>query len=122
MKATVDDLKNALAEAASIIEGLVPGFGEYDTIAKSAMQDVARYRVLSTDNEETMEPKEFLLQFFKFEYSGDNSFDELKEKFSILANDIVRIFPRNPERTVALRKLLECIDCVNRAANTEPTE
>jgi hypothetical protein len=33
-----------------------------------------------------------------------------------LASDIVAHLPRNPERTVALRKLLEAKDCAVRAA------
>ena len=37
-------------------------------------------------------------------------------KFEIMALDLVSILPRNPERTVALRKLLEARDCAMRAA------
>jgi len=35
--------------------------------------------------------------------------------FALLANEIVATIPRNPERTVALRKLLEAKDCAVRA-------
>ena len=37
-------------------------------------------------------------------------------RFANMAEEMVRDLPRNPERTVALRKLLEARDCAMRAA------
>lgn len=53
-----------------------------------------------TDNPEPM------LQFFKYEHLPPLLKDASK-LFCDLAEKIVSEFPRNPERTVALRKLLE---------------
>lgn len=39
--------------------------------------------------------------------------------FAVLALQIVREYPRNPERTMALRKILEGKDCAVRAALPE---
>lgn len=61
-----------------------------------------------------MEEKEFLLQFFKFEHLPEE-LRMVSAPFSVLANDLIDKLPRNPERTVALRKLLEAKDCAVRA-------
>jgi hypothetical protein len=56
-----------------------------------------------------------LLQFF----STAHLLGELRavsEPFGELARHVVATLPRNPERTVALRKLLEAKDCAVRAA------
>ena len=39
----------------------------------------------------------------------------ISRPFTLLAISVVSICPRNPERTVALRKLLEAKDCAVRA-------
>lgn len=57
---------------------------------------------------------EYILQFF----SSQHLPEELKrvaEPFENLALSIYSTLPRNPERTVALRKLLEAKDCAVRA-------
>lgn len=55
-----------------------------------------------------------LLQFFEFAHlRGD--LQEVSRPFGELAKRIVEGLPRNPERTVALRKLLEAKDCAVRA-------
>ena len=61
-----------------------------------------------------MEPKEFLLQFFKYDHLSINLMN-VSIPFSVLADLIVDKLPKNPERTVALRKLLEAKDCAVRA-------
>lgn len=61
--------------------------------------------------EENREP---LLQFFKFEHLPEH-LQKISEPFSKLAWLIYETLPRNPERTVALRKLLEAKDCAVRA-------
>ena len=57
--------------------------------------------------------QEFLLQFFEYKHLPPH-LQEVSKPFCELANNIVLSFPRNPERTVALRKLLEAKDCAVR--------
>ncbi|MGZ3772988.1 MAG: hypothetical protein ACXVCY_04380 [Pseudobdellovibrionaceae bacterium] len=56
-----------------------------------------------------------LLQFFKYEHLPI-SLQDISKPFHSLAHSVVNTLPRNPERTVALRKLLESKDCAVRAA------
>ena len=55
------------------------------------------------------------LQFFKYEHLPAN-LQVISKPFGEIANSIVEKLPRNPERTVALRKLLESKDAAVRAA------
>ena len=57
--------------------------------------------------------QEFLLQFFAFAHLPAY-LQDVSRPFAELANTILEL-PRNPERTVALRKLLEAKDCAVRA-------
>ena len=57
---------------------------------------------------------EHILQFFKHSHLPDN-LQNVSRPFADLA-DIVMKLPRNPERTVALRKILEGKDAAVRAA------
>lgn len=57
--------------------------------------------------------QEFLMQFFRFNHLPDH-LQEVSKHFSNLAQVII-LLPANPERTVALRKLLEAKDCAVRA-------
>lgn len=54
-----------------------------------------------------------MLQFFRYTHLPPH-LGEVSAKFAKLALDIVGL-PRNPERTVALRKLLEAKDCAVRS-------
>lgn len=63
------------------------------------------------NNSDQQEP---MLQFFAFVHLPDHLKD-VSRPFCALANEIVGTVPRNPERTVALRKLLEAKDCAVRA-------
>lgn len=56
-----------------------------------------------------------LLQFFRYDHLPEN-LQLVSRPFGELANHIVANLPSNPERTVALRKLLESKDCAVRAA------
>ena len=56
-----------------------------------------------------------ILQFFEFEHLR-HDLKVVSEPFQSLALHIVDTLPRNPERTVALRKLLEAKDAAVRAA------
>jgi hypothetical protein len=60
---------------------------------------------------ETPEP---LVRFFAYEHLPPHLQDVSRE-FHALATFIVDTLPRNAERTVALRKLLESKDCAVRA-------
>ena len=60
------------------------------------------------------EPREHILQFFAYEHLPPQ-LQNVSRPFGILATDIVETLPRNPERTAALRKLLEAKDAAVRA-------
>lgn len=53
-----------------------------------------------------------MLQFFAW---GHPDLQDISRIFMGLANKMVADLPRNPERTAALRKLLEAKDCVVRS-------
>lgn len=58
-----------------------------------------------------MEP---ILQFFAFAHLPPE-LRTVSAPFSLLAHEIIATLPRNPERTVALRKLLEAKDAAVRS-------
>lgn len=58
--------------------------------------------------------QEYLLQFFAYKHLPEH-LQAISKPFGELAEKIVETLPRNPERTVALRKLLEAKDCAVRA-------
>lgn len=55
-----------------------------------------------------------MMQFFTYTHLPPH-LQEVSRPFGLLAAELVLILPRNPERTVALRKLLEAKDCAVRA-------
>lgn len=55
-----------------------------------------------------------MLQFFKYDHLPEH-LQAVSKPFAELADQIVNTLPSNPERTVALRKLLEAKDCAVRA-------
>jgi len=61
-----------------------------------------------------MEQKDHIIQFFSFTHLPAH-LQEVSRPFSEMADRIVNTLPRNPERTVALRKLLEAKDAAVRA-------
>lgn len=61
-----------------------------------------------------MEPTEHILQFFAYAHLPPH-LQAVSVPFCELADQIVATLPRNPERTVALRKLLEAKDAAVRA-------
>jgi hypothetical protein len=63
---------------------------------------------------QTSSPNEHIQQFFAYEHLPAH-LQEVSKPFAELANLIVDTLPRNPERTVALRKLLEAKDAAVRA-------
>lgn len=61
-----------------------------------------------------MGEKEHILQFFAYSHLPPH-LQDVSRRFHELADWIVNSLPRNPERTVALRKLLEGKDAAVRA-------
>ncbi len=57
---------------------------------------------------------EHIFQFFSYAHLPAD-LQEISKHFSLLAAKIIDTLPRNPERTVALRKLLEAKDAAVRA-------
>ena len=55
-----------------------------------------------------------MLQFFQYGHLPE-ALQDVSRPFADLAMGMVRDLPRNPERTAALRKLLEAKDCAVRA-------
>lgn len=68
---------------------------------------------------EPVQPPEPMLQFFEYAHLPEH-LQEVSMWFGALAQSIVHRLPRNPERTVALRKLLEAKDCAVRARLYKP--
>jgi len=60
------------------------------------------------------ESTEAIMQFFGYSHLPEH-LQEVSKPFCELATSIVESLPRNPERTVALRKLLESKDAAVRA-------
>jgi hypothetical protein len=58
-----------------------------------------------------MEP---ILQFFAYAHLPEH-LQAISKPFGELAEKLIELLPRNPERTVALRKLLESKDAAVRA-------
>lgn len=56
----------------------------------------------------------YLLQFFKYEHLPEH-LQTISKPFGILAESISATLPDNPEKTTALRKLLESKDCAVRS-------
>jgi len=61
------------------------------------------------------QPIEPMMQFFEYSHLPKH-LQSISQQFYDLAHWIEGELPRNPERTVALRKLLEAKDCAVRAA------
>ncbi len=55
-----------------------------------------------------------IMQFFEYSHLPPH-LQEVSSPFGVLAQRIVELLPRNPERTTALRKLLEAKDAAVRA-------
>jgi len=71
--------------------------------------------------EPVKESREPMLIFFGYTHLPAH-LQEFSKPFAEMAQWIVDVLPRNPERTVALRKLLEAKDCAVRAQlSSRPT-
>lgn len=60
-----------------------------------------------------------MLQFFAYDHLRED-LKAVSKPFGDLAHNLVDTLPSNPERTVALRKLLEAKDCAVRAFLDKP--
>jgi hypothetical protein len=60
------------------------------------------------------QPEEHIMQFFQFHHLPEK-LAAVSMPFHKLAWEVAKTLPRNPERTVALRKLLEAKDAAVRA-------
>lgn len=58
--------------------------------------------------------RDHIMQFFSYEHLPPH-LAEVSRPFALLAESVEKNLPRNPERTVALRKLLEAKDAAVRA-------
>ncbi len=58
--------------------------------------------------------RHYLLQFFSFEHLPER-LRATSRPFGELAENLDALLPENPEKTTALRKLLEAKDCAVRA-------
>ena len=58
--------------------------------------------------------KQYLLQFFEYTHLPAH-LQAVSKPFGELAQHIEKTLPNNPEKTTALRKLLEAKDCAVRA-------
>lgn len=59
--------------------------------------------------------KTYILQFFGFKHLPEGKMQETSQLFHNLAHTLDQILPENPEKTSAMRKLLEAKDCAVRA-------
>jgi hypothetical protein len=78
------------------------------------MEDDRRYDAHPAPSGATPEHLEHIIQFFAYEHLPQ-PLQTVSVQFAALANSIVSCLPPNPERTVALRKLLEAKDAAVRA-------
>ena len=56
-----------------------------------------------------------ILQYFAYEHLPPQ-LQDVSQEFALLAKNLIKVAPRSPERTVALRKLLESKDAAVRAS------
>ena len=78
---------------------------------ETAREQVAVLRIL---REKALMDQEHILQFFAWDHLPPE-LQAVSSPFAQLAHTMVEDLPRNPERTVALRKLLEAKDAAVRA-------
>lgn len=65
-------------------------------------------------NQQAPQAVDPIMQFFAYGHLPPH-LQEVSKPFGDMANALVAMLPRNPERTVALRKLLESKDAAVRA-------
>lgn len=108
-RSTYDEIAQALRAA-----DYDHAFHEDDTVDMHGIAIQPKEDNVAEESPKT-EPVEHIMQFFTFEHLPDR-LQVVSKPFADLAKRIVNELPRNPERTVALRKLLESKDAAVRAA------
>jgi len=83
-------------------------------LAESKVNEVEERRLAEEAGRPEVVDAEALLQFFADEHLPEH-LREHSKPFGDLARRLVETLPSNPERTMALRKLLEAKDCAVRA-------
>lgn len=73
-----------------------------------------RIKAMTEPIDAAIAPRDRMLQFFAFAHLPAH-LQAVSRPFCELADTVCATLPRNPERTVALRKLLEAKDCAVRA-------
>jgi hypothetical protein len=86
-----------------------PNAATPETVAKEAERYAMGGRVGASEQQ-----ADHIMQFFGYAHLPE-SLADVSKKFAELADAIVATVPRNPERTVALRKILEAKDAAVRA-------
>ena len=76
---------------------------------------VMKYHAIWHNGENVLMESDPIMQFFEYGHLRDD-LKAVSQPFGELAAHIAATLPRNPERTVALRKLLESKDAAVRAA------
>lgn len=107
----LDEHKDALPYVAVQIATAIEGV-RAEMIERLEEISAAYFEVVNQKKEPTVQDR--MLQFFAFDHLPDH-LKEVSRPFGATAEWIVQNLPANPERTVALRKLLEAKDCAVRA-------
>lgn len=98
-----------------VTEVLVPAGQEYRTSVHSS-QDLLIHEVQpDEDVAKPLDVRDPMLKYFAWEHLPP-ALQPVSMNFFSLARRLVEVLPGCPERTVALRKLLEAKDCAVRAA------
>lgn len=87
------------------------GTNDQHTTEQTARAAEARAKIANTE--------EHIIQFFAWEHLPEH-LASVSQHFASVAEFVVNTLPRNPERTVALRKLLEAKDAAVRARMAKP--
>lgn len=99
-----------LASGCSVVSATLTHWPDSTPIVDDIKNGVRLYRSFDAGWD-----SEFLLQFFSFHHLPE-TLQAISRPFCHAAHLLIATLPRNPERTVALRKLLEAKDCAVRAA------
>ena len=86
---------------------------EYEATNMAAQEKLEKAVEYLNSDRPTSNPDK-LLQFFAYDHLPIK-LQEVSIPFSNMAKRICELLPQNPERTVALRKLLEAKDCAVRS-------
>lgn len=112
MREVLDGLQKMHPDAAEI---RIKHLSEQDQGLRDAeRQQAERLAAVDQRQQDKFIAQDRMLQFFTFAHLPAN-LQDVSRPFCDLAANIVTKLPSNPERTVALRKLLEAKDCAVRA-------